>query len=489
MKVAINKIKKNENINILIFILVIIIGFCTNIHLSANDEIWNFQNIYKMLSGKKIYTDANVITTPLFHFLGFCFLKLLGENILIFRIYNILIMLIMYFLIYKIIRKFCNNIFAAFIYISIIIIKTKFLCTVGANYNALAMTFVLYGIYTNLKYIDKKYNNNFVQAIIMFLVIFTKQNIGVFYILGLIAYQILTQKRITDILKQILILGILLSISMMLFIIFDIMNDFISYAILGIKEFAKENIGGEINGIVQTIFFIIMAITLTIFLIKFKKIQNEDKTKLIFLVTLSIPLTFIGFPIYNSYHLEIGNIVLYIAIIFLLEYMILKYIEINRLKKILKIIVILIILLYIYISLINFIYWIKYSIKNSYFNTDHPFFGGQLEENNIEEFENITKYILDSDKKVIVLTEDAALYMVPLKISNGAMDMPFLGNFGNNGETKIINEIKNMSNTIILIKKDQSQLFWQESKKINDYIKENLKFNGEIEKFAIYETF
>ena len=42
------------------------------------DEMWNFQNIYKMYNGYKIYIDANVVTTPIFHFIGMIIFKLLN---------------------------------------------------------------------------------------------------------------------------------------------------------------------------------------------------------------------------------------------------------------------------------------------------------------------------------------------------------------------------------------------------------------------------
>ena len=487
MEKAKEVIKKHENIFIIFFIILITIGYCFDVYLGRGDEIWNFQNICKMLNGYKIYTDANVITTPLFHFIGFLFLKIFGQNILVFRIYNLFIMIIMYFLIYKILEKLCKNKFSIFVYFFIIMIETIMLCAGGANYNALAINFVLLGVYLNLKWIEEKKQHNAIQGIIMFLVLFTKQNIGVFYILGICLYQLIKEKNIKNIIKQMVTLGIFVGISMIIFIHFDIFNDFINYAVLGIGEFAKENIGGSIINLIKVLCFAIFVSILTVFLIKKKIMQDEDKNKLLLLVILSIPLMLIGYPIYNEYHTTLVNLLLFLTIFYILDYIFFSNMSLGKWKKIVKIFLILLILVYMYVSILHFISWFINSLQNKYFDNSHPFYGGYLKEENKEEFEIITNYVANSEENVIILTEDAALYMVPLKRNNGAMDLPFLGNMGKNGEDNIIQKIEEMKNTKFLIKKDEKDLFWQESKKINQYIKENLDYIRDIEKFSIYE--
>ena len=480
-------IKKYENINIILFILLMITGFCVNLYIWDTDEVWNFQFIYKMLNGYKIYTDANVITTPLFHSIGYILLKILGQNILVFRIYNILIMTIMYFLIYKILGKLSKNKFSIFVYFFIIMIETIMLCAGGANYNALAINFVLLGVYFNLKWIEEEKQHNVKQGIIMFLVLFTKQNIGVFYIFGVCLYQLIKERNIKNIIKQIVTLGILVGISMIIFIHFGIFNDFINYAVLGIGEFAKENIGGSINNLIKMLCFAIFVSILTAFLIKKKIIQNEDKNKLLLLVILSIPLMLIGYPIYNEYHTTLGDLLLFLTIFYILDYIFFSNMSLGKWKKIVKIFLTLLIMVYMYVSILHFISWFMNSLQNKYFDNSHPFYGGYLKEENKEEFEIITNYVANSEENVIILTEDAALYMVPLKRNNGVMDYPCLGNIGKDGEDNLIQKIEETHNTKFLIKKDEKDLFEQESKKINQYIKENLDYIGDIEKFSIYE--
>ena len=66
--------------------------------------------------------------------------------------------------------------------------------------------------------------------------------------------------------------------------------------------------------------------------------------------------------------------------------------------------------------------------------------------------------------------------------------MPFVGNFGKNGESGVIENIKNLkSGTQILIFTNEEDMFWQESKTIRKYIIDNLNKIGELENYTIYE--
>ena len=97
--------------------------------------------------------------------------------------------------------------------------------------------------------------------------------------------------------------------------------------------------------------------------------------------------------------------------------------------------------------------------------------------------EELNKYIENNNDKVIIFSQDAALYNIPKKRSNGAMDLPFLGNLGYNGEDNMVEKLSNMTGYKILIKKER---FWQESEKIIEYIKNNFAKQEDIEDFQVY---
>ena len=66
MKKIINNVKKHDNIFMFLWIMIMATTITYNIPIDANDELWNFSNIYKMHNGYVIYQDMNVIITPLY---------------------------------------------------------------------------------------------------------------------------------------------------------------------------------------------------------------------------------------------------------------------------------------------------------------------------------------------------------------------------------------------------------------------------------------
>ena len=77
-------------------------------------------------------------------------------------------------------------------------------------------------------------------------------------------------------------------------------------------------------------------------------------------------------------------------------------------------------------------------------------------------------------------------YTILTDDNNKNFDLPFLGNLGKDGEEGLIQEIQKLKNTKILIKTNEKDVFWQESKKVRKYIKDNYEKEGTIEDFDIY---
>ncbi len=65
--------------------------------------------------------------------------------------------------------------------------------------------------------------------------------------------------------------------------------------------------------------------------------------------------------------------------------------------------------------------------------------------------------------------------------------MPYVGNFGKDGEDGVIENIKNLKDgTKIFIPTSEDDMFWQESKKVRNYIIDNLTKVEELEEYSIY---
>lgn len=497
MRKAIEIIKKKENIFILILIFISLIGVSLCINLVENDELWNFQNIYKMYNGFQIYNDANVICTPLFFYLGNLLFNILGANFFVFRIYNIIIYLIYFFLIYKILRKLKINMKYATISIVIFIMLGNYLIPrTMANYNSLALVFVFLGIYLFLRnkcIINTK--NIIIQSIICFLVILTKQNIGLFYTIAL-AITIFFMKKNHKILGVLQEAGILLILSA-LFVLYlytnNLLNGFINYTVLGMKQFTSYNTSFSVFNIAIYISILVINLCTSIFLVKQKKIliTQDEKNNLFILNCFSISISLMVYPIINISHLLFAINIAVILFIYLVKMILTKSdLKLRKINFTMNFILIILILTDVFINIYAIINWIKEVKSKEYFyNYNEPYFGAVVSDDLYKNIEVITNYIKEKEaegKDVIIFSPKAALYMVPLKQSNGFYDLPFNGNIGNLDEDDIIKDLIKKEDTLILITNDENNLLWQENKKVVNLIKEKFKYVEDIEEFSVY---
>ena len=478
-------VKKHDNIVVIILIFFSFYGINIATTISNNDELWNFQNVYKL------YKEINVITTPLFFVIGKILFEILGANFLTFRIYNLIIVVAIYFITYLLLKelKFSKKMSIS-LTLFFMIISGYYFLLMQANYNTMALLYCLMGV---LIYIKKYKYNPIIQGIVLFLIFITKQNIGIYYAIGLFSCELLSKNKVDKKLKNIIIqFGTFLIYTIILLLYFyksNILYDFFNFSFLGIREFSSKNISISIPNIISILIFIIFNIFMTIILFKKKNTNIIMKERLIILNCFSISLTLISIPIFNAAHVYIGIYLLIILYIYQIIG-ILKQIGINikPKPKFTYLILISISILAISISSYLFVKWLVYICDEDYFfNKTEPFYGGIIKNDSKLSIENITKYIQDNSSNVIILSDQAALYMVPLKRNNGIFDLPFRGNLGKDGENGLIEKIKELQNTEILICKKEEKMQWQESKLAREYIINNLEKIGEIEEFYIYD--
>lgn len=112
-----------------------------------------------------------------------------------------------------------------------------------------------------------------------------------------------------------------------------------------------------------------------------------------------------------------------------------------------------------------------------------------LDDEQVQDINEVAEFIKAKEAqgfKVYILSQDASLYMIPLKrYDNNKFDLLFQGNLGYDGENKVVDLMKNMKNTIFLKRED---MFFQESKIIDDYVKENCELVDVINGYKIYVT-
>lgn len=486
------KIDKIQNIIFAILLSISVIFLVFGNILVSSDELWNFQNLCKMSNGLIIYKDANVIITPIFFYIAHVILSVFGTNILVFRIYSFLIYICIFILIYEVFKnlKVSKHVIVAYL---VLILEFIFqIISAGANYNLLAVLFLLIGL--NL-YITKR-SSNLKQGILIFLIFFTKQNIGVLYAIIVMAYEFyknkLSKKFIVDQFKKFfffLIPTILLILQMYFK---GNLLDFINYTFGGLLDFGKSNLLFATTGYYPLIF--VFSIILYVFIIVKRDlftevISNEVFDNLTLLFIFSIGITFVIFPIMNQAHFLIAIPIYLIFLFYLFDVLLFeslfgteKYIK-N--VKWFSIAIVFVIFIRIIVNMLLEPEATFIIDKKSYF------YGTYIHNSVLKKTDEIESYILKQNEKgidVIILSYDAAFPMINLKQNHGAYDLLFNGNMGYKGIDKFKKDIIGRVNTEFLIVTDEKDIFWQESIEIRDFIMKNLTCSGKICNYTIYST-
>lgn len=483
------KIKEKDDIFVFLIIFLITIGISLNISIEASDEIWNFQNVYKMYNGFKIYQDMNVIITPLFFLLAEGIFHVFGANLFVFRISHCFEYTILYVFIYKLMKKIGISKNISLIAIFTMILQGKYSAIrMCFNYNIMAFMFCVMGIYFLIK--DNNRKNYLIQSIMTLIIFLTKQNIGIYYMIGILLYIFIEEdkkkSKIKESLKYCILVALGICTFLMVMLIDHNLGNFLNYTFGGIIEFAEENIFGNISNILCLVLIIGVSIAISIIAVN-KKVFNTTQTRNIKILSIfSVVMAMIVYPIFNWPHIWIGIHIAIINIIYII-YLLFKDLA-NIIIKISKYLSFLLAIFLIVNSLINLYDWLCVIKSKEYpYKWEDPFFGGMILKETYDKNERVIEYIRNNDKTVIILSNRAALYMIPLKQNNGEFDLPFKGNLGKEGEKGLIRKIQNLKNTQILITKSEEEDIYQEIPEIKKYVKQVKTYIGDIEEFEIYE--
>lgn len=141
------KMKKVVNFLIIVALICMIAlpisVIALNSEIAVGDELWNFQNVMKIVNGNKLYVDANAIVTPIFYLLGALFLKVFSANILGFRIYNIFTFLYLILSIFLIFKSLKIEKIKSVLYTLLTFLFIMPYISNGASYNVIAVSLYL----------------------------------------------------------------------------------------------------------------------------------------------------------------------------------------------------------------------------------------------------------------------------------------------------------------------------------------------------------
>lgn len=385
------KIKKKLGIFLLIYVVCFIYSFFFS--TVYNDEIWNYGFAYNIASGLVPYRDFNLVITPLYSFLAAVFLKLFGNYLISFHLFNSIIFTTIVYIIYDKLN------YKGFILLPLVFLN----CYPG--YNMLSMLLVL--LIINITDKDLK-NKDSIIGLLVGLMFLTKQHIGICFFLPLLYYSKNKLKGLISFLIPIFCLLVYLIINEAFF-------KFIDYCFLGLLEFGNSN-----NILLFLPFEIIVCIV-----ILYKLFKSKFENKQLFYVLMYQAVTV---PIFDDYHFMIGIIpcIYYLLFICNVERYKIKY--------------------FIIISLFFFFFWNfkihEFEKINFYYDVN-----SYLYLRNIPTYvhlNEITKYIEEQSNNydhIYFFSKNSYYVKLNAKYRLDKFDLINNGNMGYNGIERYIKEI------------------------------------------------
>lgn len=508
---------KKKIINILIqfsiFALSLVLFLVARLTAPATDldEIWNYNTANAFAMGLIPYKQVSMITTPLLPMINSIFLKIVFNGIITYRVVMGIIFALIVLFIYLIIRELSSK--GLLSYICAFFIGTLLINKFLLDYNYLFLLIVLMIAFLEVRDLKKNenfnFNHNLCVGLLTGLAFLTKQTIGLLLIIVVIFEVFIYMKKIgfdlkfTKFIKLIgvRIFGMMVPITMFLIYlgVNGAFNDFINYAIKGVKEFSNSipyyNLLNSTDykiAIISRLFIIVygsLFITFILECVKNKKMKDE-LINIYILAICSIPVIAIIYPISDDFHLIVASVFVLIFVAYLLILSLSKidkYIKIDVFYKNLLLIGLLFII--ILISLKNVIIERNLNIKENLLVPFKHYEGIYVPKylgNRISDVTDKIRSYSNSGRESIIVDAEAAIYDIALNMYKKNYDMLLIGNIGENGVEKIINEIKDSHNVYYFVKNPQYALNWQLPEDIVDYIRNNLKYHETVSVFDVY---
>lgn len=427
---------KKKDILILV-IIFIYTGILITYSNADNDLIWNYGFSYNFANHLLMYKDYNMVITPLYPFLGGILMRILGNNFLIFNLYNTILSTILYYYLYK---RYPHTFIPSIILISFIL---------RPSYNFLALFLVL--ILLNIK--EEK---DFFIGFILGLLFLTKQS---FILLILPSIYLITKPK--RLFKRIGAFFLPCLFFLIYFILTNTFLDFLNYTFLGLFSFSSKNSFFNLG----TIFILSLIIYLFLYYLRTKDI------KVLYLITYQI----MAYPIFNTMHIILS--IIPVIIYFLDKLVKKKKYNLNYLRY------------FNYFASILLICPLL-SIPLQYLNKD------LVEGENALEYKDISRsYLLNKDlflkevpnlNNTYFLMYDAYLYKYLLNNHITSYDLLLNGNLGYNGEERVIDYFNSLdSNTYFVLNRVYTG--GQLSKNIDAYIRNHYLKVKDFQEFTLYK--
>lgn len=496
--------KKINNVLLFFLIFISILAIILQMEINNLDELWNYTFAKNISEGMISYKDFNMVVTPLLSIICGIIIKITTSELIIMRILAALLCASVLYMAYKIfnILEIKKEISLICTFILGYLLKNYY--CIDYNFSTLLVTlFILYNEIIQYKQTNEliKYDlrKDVLLGILAGITFTLKQTSGIFIIIVCLGNKLLFVRKKEEFktyIKSFLyrMIGVIIPIAIMLIyiIINGAFSEFISYTFMGTKEFS--NYVSYKNLMAYKIINCLAIIVPISFVYAWIKsiILEKDKCTYLLLV-YSLAIFVIAFPISDKIHFMIASTIGIILCIYEIYYLIKivysKYLVNKKiLNKIIKGIC-------VFASTVIVLFTIFYGIKNikkykeieKNFSELNHYKYIPINKNLENQIINIDEYITKSKEKVIILDASASIYMIPIDRYNKNYDLFNRGNFGYNGEKRLIKEIEERKETKYLVLKDGYKMNWQTPNNIINYVKKNKNKIGGIGNFDIYE--
>lgn len=470
-------------------ILISIIILCKN--LNNMDEIFNYNWGRNIVHGNILYKDFNCIVFPTFPLIMGMILKLFGEEMIVYRIFQIIILGYFEGIALKLFSKLDLEKRFVFNFI-LVMLYTVLIAIFGlVEYNMVTVLLVLLMIRIELK--ENKRNSDFIKiGLLVGISITVKQSVGCVILLASLLYTTIEyylssqddrkvfffKRAIKVCILKILAVTIVLGILLFYLLATNSFYEFINYTILGLRSFLENEVSFfEFLVIGNFVIGVLAILMVIIFFFNLVMIGKKKERREVCLMIYGMATLVIFYPIASEYHILMGffpNFLLFLY--FLNQKREEKFFEEKVEKGFLKTIQVSLILLIIVLGF-NVVKLLGVQKYNHY---RYCFIENTLD----KQLENVEFFLKKYDNAYIIDTT-GSFFMIPIDRYNGVFDLVNRGNLGKEGENGLIQKIEEMKNTYFLIVPSDVDNR-QNPKKVIHYIEENFEYQGILEKFQIY---
>lgn len=441
--------------NIKYLLLFVFFFLCLHFFYSSfqGDLVYNYGFSYAISRGEVPYRDFNMIIPPFGAFFYTIPLLLFGTNLVIFNMFQALLLCILFYILFKLFNK------NAYLFIPIICmaIPIPFVTSLFAGYNFLLLLELLV-----LIYLEKNKSNDYLIGLILGISILTKQTVGFCFCLVSLYYLIKEKKKVF---KR--IIGFLIPcIIFLLYLIFTkSLYQFFDMCLFGMFDFTSS------NGKIMDYNFILYLMVLSFLIYKiFKDKSNINNYYVLAFSTIAVPL-------FDYYHVTLAILS---CLILFIDKVNIKYKEFTLGFNCF--------LFGIALALIWFSF--KYSFSPNI--TNFYGFEGKIMNSKLEkDVLAVNEYIKDNkDSNLIILGANAYFFKITNNLDITYYDLLNYGNHGYDGTNKLIEKIKKEKNPIFLINmseyKDNSDDRQQINKDVMQYVIDNYCKEKKIGEYQIF---